>query len=122
MPRCLGFRILKERQEDLYNAAQTSVETGEFQAVERHFWPPATRSIAQSDHIASIAKVSLMTISCKAPNFWFRYQVGHGHVIDWATCAGLRGELATCFFSNLLLCIVGDIETRCDGSLVRLTR
>jgi hypothetical protein len=63
-----------------------------------HFQPPATGSIDQSDHIASITKVAMMTSSCKVPNCSLRYKIGHGHVTDWATCASLRGELAACFF------------------------
>jgi hypothetical protein len=97
MPRCLGFRILEGRLGKLYDAAETSVEMREFRAVEMYFWPPDTGLITESDHIVSVAWVSLMTSSCKVPNAWFRYQIGHGHVIDWATCAALRGVLATCF-------------------------
>jgi len=98
MPRCLGFRILKDRLGEMSDAVETNVEMREFWTVEMHFWPPAIELIHQSDHIASVSEATMMTSSCKAPNCQIQVRVRQGHVTDWTTCASLRGELSTCFF------------------------
>ena len=81
MPRFSCWRGLGE----ISDAVETSFEMKGFWTVEMHLWPPATGSIDQSDHIASVFKVTMMTSSCKVPNCrsqvpdrtWARDWLGH---------------------------------------------